>query len=76
MIATSGDKHLQPDAIENLRRLLIPKARVLTPNLPEAAALLDASIAEDEEVMRAQAERLIALGAGAVLIKGGHGSGS
>jgi hydroxymethylpyrimidine/phosphomethylpyrimidine kinase len=75
MVASSGDKLLRPDAVENLRRLLIPKARLLTPNLPEAAALLDAPLAEDETAMRAQAERLIALGAGAVLIKGGHGSG-
>jgi hydroxymethylpyrimidine/phosphomethylpyrimidine kinase len=48
---------------------------VLTPNLPEAAALLGAPIAADESAMQAQAERLIALGAPAVLIKGGHGSG-
>jgi hydroxymethylpyrimidine/phosphomethylpyrimidine kinase len=75
MVAASGDKLLQPDAVDSLRRLLIPKARLLTPNLPEAAALLDAPFAEDEAAMRSQAERLIALGAGAVLIKGGHGSG-
>jgi hydroxymethylpyrimidine/phosphomethylpyrimidine kinase len=75
MVAASGDALLQPDAVDSLRRLLIPKARLLTPNLPEAAALLDAPFAEDEAAMRSQAERLIALGAGAVLIKGGHGSG-
>ena len=75
MVATSGDRLLEPDAVEQLRRLLIPKALVLTPNLPEAAALLDTSIAEDEAEMRDQAHRLLALGAKAVLIKGGHGSG-
>src|SRR5262249_31944745 len=75
MVAASGDKLLQSDAVDTLRCLLIPKARLLTPNLPEAAALLDAPFAEDEATMRNQAERLIALGAGAVLIKGGHGSG-
>ena len=48
MVATSGDRLLKPDAVEQLRRLLIPKALVLTPNLPEAAALLDTSIAADE----------------------------
>ena len=58
-----------------LRRLLIPRARVITPNLPEAAALLDAPIAANENEMQAQAQRLLALGAKAVLIKGGHGSG-
>src|SRR6476661_4197792 len=41
MVATSGDRLLTPDAVESLSRLLIPKALVLTPNLPEAAALLD-----------------------------------
>jgi hydroxymethylpyrimidine/phosphomethylpyrimidine kinase len=75
MVATSGDRLLNPDAVEQLRRLLIPKAIVLTPNLPEAAALLDTEIAEDESVMRHQAHRLLKLGAKAVLIKGGHDSG-
>jgi hydroxymethylpyrimidine/phosphomethylpyrimidine kinase len=75
MVATSGDRLLEPDAIEQLRRLLIPKALVLTPNLPEAAALLDTTIAEDEAVMRHQAHRLLKLGAKAVLIKGGHDTG-
>jgi hydroxymethylpyrimidine/phosphomethylpyrimidine kinase len=74
MIATSGDKLLRDDAIDALRKL-IAQARLLTPNLPEAAALLDAPVARDEDEMRAQAEKLRALGAGAVLIKGGHGSG-
>jgi hydroxymethylpyrimidine/phosphomethylpyrimidine kinase len=76
MIATSGDKLLAPDAIDVLKRVLFPCAVVITPNLPEAAALLDAPIARDEIEMRAQAERLLALGARAVLIKGGHGSGA
>ena len=76
MIATSGDRLLQPDAVDALRRLLIPRARVITPNLPEAAALLDAPVAANENDMRAQAQRLLALGAQAVLIKGGHGSGA
>jgi hydroxymethylpyrimidine/phosphomethylpyrimidine kinase len=75
MVASSGDRLLRPEAVENLRRLLIPRARLLTPNLPEAAALLDGAIADDEPAMREQAERLLALGARAVLIKGGHGSG-
>ena len=75
MVATSGDRLLKPDAVEKLRRLLIPKALVVTPNLPEAAALLDTAIAEDEAAMRHQAHRLLTLGAKAVLIKGGHDSG-
>ena len=76
MVATSGDRLLKPDAIEMLLRLLIPRALLITPNLPEAAALLDRPIAESENAMRGQAERLILLGANAVLIKGGHGSGA
>ena len=45
MVATSGDRLLAPDAIDVLKRVLIPRALVVTPNLPEAAALLDAPIA-------------------------------
>ena len=56
-------------------RGLIARARVITPNLPEAAALLDVAPARDEDEMRGQAQKLLALGAGAVLIKGGHGGG-
>jgi hydroxymethylpyrimidine/phosphomethylpyrimidine kinase len=74
MVASSGEKLLRPDAIDALRQL-ISRARVITPNLPEAAALLDAPLARDESDMAAQARKLLALGAGAVLIKGGHGSG-
>jgi hydroxymethylpyrimidine/phosphomethylpyrimidine kinase len=76
MVASSGDRLLKPDAIENLRRLLIPKALVLTPNLPEAAALLETAAAADEAAMADQARRLLRLGAQSVLIKGGHGGGS
>jgi hydroxymethylpyrimidine/phosphomethylpyrimidine kinase len=76
MVATSGDRLLNPAAVDALRRLLIPRAVVITPNLPEAAALLDADVAAGEAAMRTQAERLIAIGAKAVLIKGGHGSGA
>ena len=76
MVATSGDRLLAPDAIDVLKRELLPRALVITPNLPEAAALLDAPVARNEAEMRAQAERLLALGAKAVLIKGGHGNGA
>ena len=74
MIASSGERLLREDAIGRLRDL-VGRARALTPNLPEAAALLDATLAHDEAEMRVQAVKLLALGAGAVLIKGGHGSG-
>lgn len=75
MVATSGDRLLAPEALDTLRRLLLPKALVLTPNLPEAAALLDEPVAETEAIMGAQAARLMALGPRAVLMKGGHGHG-
>ena len=74
MIASSRERLLREDAIGRLREL-VRRVRVITPNLPEAAALLDTLPARDEDEMRAQAQKLLTLGAGAVLIKGGHGSG-
>jgi hydroxymethylpyrimidine/phosphomethylpyrimidine kinase len=74
LAASSGEKLLQPDALDGLRKLIF-RARVLTPNLTEAAALLDAPLARDEAEMRRQAEKLLGFGAGAVLIKGGHAGG-
>jgi hydroxymethylpyrimidine/phosphomethylpyrimidine kinase len=74
MVASSGENLLRADAIDALRKL-IARANVLTPNLPEAAALLEVPVARDELEMRRQARTLLALGPGAVLIKGGHGSG-
>src|SRR5215203_2319536 len=73
MVATSGDRLLAPEAVDALRERLIPAALIITPNLPEAAALLDEAEARSEDEMRTQGERLLALGATAVLIKGGHG---
>ncbi len=75
MVATSGDKLVLPDAIDALRKTLIPQAHLITPNLPEAAALLDAPIASSEEAIAEQGRRLLAFGCRAVLIKGGHGHG-
>jgi hydroxymethylpyrimidine/phosphomethylpyrimidine kinase len=76
MVATSGARLLNIGAIEALRRQLIPVASIVTPNLPEAAALLDEPIATDAAAMERQGRRLLAMGAPAVLIKGGHGEGS
>lgn len=75
MVAASGDRLLASEAIDVLKRALMPRARVITPNLPEAAALLETAVAQSERSMQEQAEKLIALGARAVLVKGGHGSG-
>jgi hydroxymethylpyrimidine/phosphomethylpyrimidine kinase len=76
MVATSGDRLLADAAIDVLRRRLIPAAQLITPNLPEAAALLDLAPARNENEMRAQGERLLAIGARAVLMKGGHAAGA
>lgn len=76
MVATSGDVLLESAAIDAVRRLLIPCAALITPNLPEAARLLDRPEAETEAEIRAQAEALMTLGCGAVLLKGGHGRGA
>jgi hydroxymethylpyrimidine/phosphomethylpyrimidine kinase len=76
MVASSGDRLLADDAIDLLKRELLRRVRVVTPNLPEAAALLGAAVATNETEMQAQAERILALGAKAVLIKGGHGAGA
>jgi hydroxymethylpyrimidine/phosphomethylpyrimidine kinase len=74
MMASSGEKLLPAGALGRLQTL-ISRARLITPNLPEAAALLDAPLARTENEMRVQAQTLLALGPGAVLIKGGHGNG-
>jgi hydroxymethylpyrimidine/phosphomethylpyrimidine kinase len=76
MVATSGDRLLANDAVEALRAKLVPRASILTPNLPEAAALLDEPVASSEAAIEDQGRRLLALGCPAVLIKGGHGQGS
>ncbi len=74
MVASSGDQLLQSNALERLREL-IARVRVVTPNLLEAATLLDVLPARDEDEMRSQAQKLLELRPGAVLLKGGHGGG-
>ncbi|QQO17201.1 bifunctional hydroxymethylpyrimidine kinase/phosphomethylpyrimidine kinase [Bradyrhizobium diazoefficiens] len=76
MVATSGDRLLAPEAVEALRTKLIPLASVITPNLPEAAALLGEPVAASAAAIEGQGRRLLALGCRAVLIKGGHGEGA
>jgi hydroxymethylpyrimidine/phosphomethylpyrimidine kinase len=76
MVATSGDRLLAAEAVEALRTKLIPLAAVITPNLPEAAALLDEAVATSEAAVENQGKRLLAMGCRAVLIKGGHGQGA
>ncbi len=76
MVATSGDLLLAPEAVETLRAMLLPRASILTPNLHEAARLTDRPLAETREAMIAQGEALMRMGAQAVLVKGGHGTGA
>ena len=76
MVATSGDRLLAAEAVEALRTKLTPLAAVITPNLPEAAALLDEAVATSEAAVENQGKRLLAMGCRAVLIKGGHGQGA
>ena len=72
MVATSGDLLLKRDAIDTLKRELLPLADLVTPNLPEGAALIGGEVPHDEDQMGAMIESLRALGAKAVLLKGGH----
>ena len=74
MVAKSGDRLLQPEAVEALVRELLPLATVLTPNLPEAEALLGrpvATLAEQEQAAR----DIATMGPRAVVVKGGHAEG-
>jgi hydroxymethylpyrimidine/phosphomethylpyrimidine kinase len=71
MIAKSGDRLLQEDAVESLRRRLLPLAHVVTPNIPEAEVLAGRAIHSRDDRLTA-ARAIIDLGAHAVVIKGGH----
>ena len=71
MIAQSGDRLLQDEAIDALKTELIPLATIITPNTPEASALLGREITTAEAVSEA-ARELMTLGCANVLIKGGH----
>ncbi len=76
MVATSGDRLLATEAVDALRTRLMLHASLVTPNLPEAAALLDEPVALSESAIESQGKRLLAMGCRAVLIKGGHGQGT
>lgn len=75
MVASTGAVLLSPDALAALRERLVPRATVLTPNLPEAEILLGRTI-DGLDAMRAAIVELHALGARSVLLKGGHGAGA
>jgi hydroxymethylpyrimidine/phosphomethylpyrimidine kinase len=71
MVAKGGEALLAPEATEAVRRLLVPRAALLTPNAPEAEALTGLSVTTPDEARRA-GEALLEAGAKAVLMKGGH----
>lgn len=75
MVAKSGAKLLPEAAIDALRSVLLPRATLLTPNLPEAAVLLGQEPANGEPDALAQGRALMSLTGGAVLMKGGHADG-
>jgi hydroxymethylpyrimidine/phosphomethylpyrimidine kinase len=70
-VSKHGHPLLRPDALDALRRLILPLAAVVTPNLPEAAGLAGREVGGKAE-MPAVAEAILRLGPGAVLVKGGH----
>lgn len=75
MIAKSGIALLPEASIEALCRVLVPRATILTPNIPEAARLLGVQDARDDDALRVQGRQLLGMGPGAVLMKGGHATG-
>jgi len=72
MVAKSGDTLLEDEAVAALRQELLPLASLVTPNLPEAAVLLDETAVLERATMPQKAARLQALGPNNVLVKGGH----
>ena len=74
LASSSGAALLDAGGREVLRERLVARATLVTPNIPEAAALLGTQPATTEEELLRQAHAWLALGASAVLIKGGHGS--
>lgn len=77
MLSKSGVALLPDDAIEALVSVLVPRATVVTPNLPEAARILgETEEAVGDEAVLAQGQRILDLGAKAVVMKGGHASGA
>ena len=74
MVAKSGDRLLREDAVDAMRRLLIPLATVVTPNIPEAETLAEMRIESPEDARRA-AKKLVSMGARSAVVKGGHLTG-
>ena len=71
MVAQSGDALLDPGATESLAQRLLPRATLLTPNAPEAERLSGVAVTDRDSMVQA-AKKLLDMGPGAVLVKGGH----
>jgi hydroxymethylpyrimidine/phosphomethylpyrimidine kinase len=76
MVATSGDRLISQEAVDAVRTDLLPVSDLVTPNAPEAAALLDVAPATRVDELVEQGRALLALGPAAVLVKGGHLGGA
>jgi hydroxymethylpyrimidine/phosphomethylpyrimidine kinase len=72
MVATSGDRLLEDEAVAALKELLIPRATLITPNLPEASVLLQRQIETSQELDQAARHLCASLGCANALVKGGH----
>ena len=72
MVATSGDPLVKEDAIRAIRDRLVPLATLVTPNLDEAAILVDSDVSNEEEMKDAARRLVVEFGAQAALVKGGH----
>jgi hydroxymethylpyrimidine/phosphomethylpyrimidine kinase len=76
LASSSGGALLDAEGREALRKRMLPRVTLLTPNIPEAAQLLNEAPASDSAELERQGRALLALGAGAVLMKGGHATGA
>ena len=74
MVAKSGDPLLREEAVESVRTRLVPLAALVTPNIPEAETLTGLQIETDAD-MKTAARQILQMGAGAVVVKGGHRDG-
>lgn len=72
MVATSGDPLLQHDAVDTLRRVLIPRSRIITPNIPEASLLLGQTIDHTDQLRDAAVALSASAGGVSVMLKAGH----
>ncbi|MBH51673.1 MAG: bifunctional hydroxymethylpyrimidine kinase/phosphomethylpyrimidine kinase [Chloroflexi bacterium] len=72
MVAKGGDRLLEENAVNELKELMIPLSDVITPNIPEAETLVKFSIKNDDDLKNAARFIVDKLGAGSVVIKGGH----